>query len=124
MHDEIFGPVISVYVVSSWAEALAIENANPYGNAASIYTTVGGNAEWFTSRFRAGMIGVNIGIPVPREPFSFGGLYPSPSKYGDMDITGAAPSSHPRVVQRCPFTCVCVVCVCVCVCVPLLSPRS
>ena len=88
MHDEIFGPVISVYVVSSWAEAIAIENGNPYGNAASIYTTVGGNAEWFTSRFRAGMIGVNIGIPVPREPFSFGGLYPSPSKYGDLDITG------------------------------------
>jgi len=88
MHDEIFGPVISVYVVSSWAEAIAIENGNPYGNAASVYTTIGGNAEWFTSRFRAGMIGVNIGIPVPREPFSFGGLYPSPSKYGDLDITG------------------------------------
>lgn len=55
---------------------------------ASVYTTIGGNAEWFVSRFSAGMIGVNIGIPVPREPFSFGGLYPSPSKYGDLDITG------------------------------------
>lgn len=88
MKEEIFGPVLSVYVVSSWEEAIAIENSNPYGNAASIYTSSGGNAEWFTSRFRAGMIGVNIGIPVPREPFSFGGLYPSPSKFGDMDITG------------------------------------
>jgi hypothetical protein len=47
MHEEIFGPVLSVYVVSSWEEAIAIENANPFGNAASIYTTVGGNAEWF-----------------------------------------------------------------------------
>jgi len=34
------------------------------------------------------MIGVNIGIPVPREPFSFGGLYGTKSKFGDMDITG------------------------------------
>jgi len=88
MKEEIFGPVLSVYTVSSWAEAIEIENGNPYGNAASIYTSSGGNAEWFTSRFRAGMIGVNIGIPVPREPFSFGGLYPSLSKYGDLDITG------------------------------------
>ncbi len=45
MHDEIFGPIISLYVVSSWDEAITIENSNPYGNAASIYTTVGGNAE-------------------------------------------------------------------------------
>jgi len=88
MKDEIFGPVLSVYVVGGWEEAIAIENSNPYGNAASIYTSSGGNAEWFTARFRAGMIGVNIGIPVPREPFSFGGLYPSLSKYGDLDITG------------------------------------
>jgi hypothetical protein len=40
MHEEIFGPVLSVYVVSTWAEAIEIENANPYGNAASVYTTV------------------------------------------------------------------------------------
>lgn len=88
MKEEVFGPVLSVYVCSSWEEAIAIENANPFGNAASIYTTNGGNAEWFLSKFRAGMLGVNIGIPVPREPFSFGGLYGTVSKYGDMDITG------------------------------------
>lgn len=86
--EEVFGPVLSVYPVHSWEEAIAIENASPFGNAASIYTTHGGNAEWFTSRFRASMLGVNIGIPVPREPFSFGGLYGTRSKYGDMDITG------------------------------------
>jgi malonate-semialdehyde dehydrogenase (acetylating) / methylmalonate-semialdehyde dehydrogenase len=89
LQAEIFGPVLSVVQVSSWDEALAVENACPYGNAACIYTTVGAHAEWFTPRFRAGMIGVNIGVPVPREPFSFGGLYGSLSKYGSMvDTTG------------------------------------
>lgn len=88
MCEEVFGPVLSVYEASSWEEAIEIENASPFGNAASIYTTNGGNAEWFLSRFRASMLGVNIGIPVPREPFSFGGLYGTESKYGDMDITG------------------------------------
>ncbi|ETV92026.1 methylmalonate-semialdehyde dehydrogenase (acylating) [Aphanomyces invadans] len=88
LHDEIFGPVISVYQVDSFEEALAIENASPFGNAACIYTSHGGNAEYFQSRFRAGMIGVNVGVPVPREPFSFGGMYGTQSKYGDMDITG------------------------------------
>lgn len=88
MKEEVFGPVLSVYVTSSWEEAIAIENGSPFGNAASVYTSNGGNADWFTSRFRAAMLGVNIGIPVPREPFSFGGLYGTSSKYGEMDITG------------------------------------
>lgn len=88
LHEEIFGPVLSIYSVSSWKEAVEMENANPFGNAACIYTTNGGNSQWFLSRFRASMLGVNIGIPVPREPFSFGGLYGTRSKYGDMDITG------------------------------------
>ena len=63
MREEVFGPVLSVYVCSSWEEAIEIENANPFGNAASIYTTNGANAEWFLSRFRAAMLGTNIGIP-------------------------------------------------------------
>lgn len=88
MKDEIFGPVLSIHHVKSFDEAIAIENANDYGNAASVYTSNGAYAEYFQSRFRAGMIGVNIGIPVPREPFSFGGMYGTKSKYGDMDITG------------------------------------
>lgn len=66
MQDEIFGPVLSIIRVDSWDAAIAIENANPYGNAACIYTEKGANAEWFTKRFRAAMLGVNIGIPVPR----------------------------------------------------------
>jgi len=89
INEEIFGPVLSIYKVSSWAEAIQIENSNPFGNAACVYTSNGGNAEWFTKRFRAGMLGINIGIPVPREPFSFGGLYGTESKYGHYgDITG------------------------------------
>jgi acyl-CoA reductase-like NAD-dependent aldehyde dehydrogenase len=88
MREEVFGPVLSVYVASSWDEAIQIENSSPFGNAASIYTTNGGNAEYFTSQFNAGMLGINIGIPVPREPFQFGGLYGTQSKYGDLDITG------------------------------------
>jgi malonate-semialdehyde dehydrogenase (acetylating)/methylmalonate-semialdehyde dehydrogenase len=72
--------------VETREEAVAIENASPYGNAACIYTTVGAHAEWFTARFSAGMVGVNIGVPVPREPFSFGGW--NASRYGDLDITG------------------------------------
>jgi acyl-CoA reductase-like NAD-dependent aldehyde dehydrogenase len=86
LHDEIFGPVISVFECKSKEEAIEIENGNPYGNAACIYTTTGSTAEWFTKRFSAGMLGVNIGVPVPREPFSFGGI--NASKFGDHDITG------------------------------------
>lgn len=65
--EEIFGPVISVYVCKSWEDAIRIENANPFGNAASIYTTSGGNAEWFVSRFRASMLGVNVRKEVHRK---------------------------------------------------------
>jgi len=86
MKEEIFGPIISVYVCKDKEEAIAIENSSPFGNAASIYTAVGQNADWFTKRFDSAMIGVNIGVPVPREPFSFGGW--NDSKFGDMDITG------------------------------------
>ncbi len=53
MNEEVFGPVLSVYHVKTWQEAIAIENANPYGNAAAIYTSNGGHAEWFTKRVRA-----------------------------------------------------------------------
>ncbi len=61
MKEEVFGPVLSLYEMSSWEEAIEIDNSNPFGNAASVYTTSGGNAEWFTSRFRASMLGVNVG---------------------------------------------------------------
>lgn len=84
--DEIFGPVLTVLHVDTLEEAMEIENANPYGNAASIYTTSGATARYFEDRANAGMIGVNIGVPVPREPFSFGGW--NDSVFGVGDITG------------------------------------
>ena len=84
--EEIFGPVISIMRTNTVDEALAIENANPYGNAASVFTQNGGMARYIIDHASAGMIGVNIGVPVPREPFSFGGW--NESKFGVGDITG------------------------------------
>lgn len=84
--EEIFGPVISIMRVKTVDEALAIENANPYGNAASVFTQNGGAARYIIDNASAGMIGVNVGVPVPREPFSFGGW--NDSKFGVGDITG------------------------------------
>jgi len=57
LQAEVFGPVLSVYQCKSWEEAIAIENRNEFGNAASVYTTNGGHAEWFLARFRAAMLG-------------------------------------------------------------------
>lgn len=84
--EEIFGPVISIMRVDTLDEALAIENANPYGNAASVFTQNGGYARYVIDHASAGMVGVNVGVPVPREPFSFGGW--NESKFGVGDITG------------------------------------
>ena len=84
--EEIFGPVISIMRTKTVDEALAIENANPYGNAASVFTQNGGWARYIIDKASAGMIGVNVGVPVPREPFSFGGW--NESKFGVGDITG------------------------------------
>ena len=88
MSAEIFGPVLCVHAVPDAATALKIERADPHGNAACIYTSSGATADWFSRRFNAAMVGVNIGVPVPREPFSFGGLEGSLSKFGEHDITG------------------------------------
>lgn len=71
MNEEVFGPVLSVYRVSSWQEAIDIENSNPYGNAAAIYTTNGGHAEWFVKRFRASVSSELIVFSFFRRRFSF-----------------------------------------------------
>lgn len=84
--DEIFGPVLAVLHVDTLDEAIAIENKSPFGNAASIYTTSGAAARYFESRVSSGMVGINIGVPVPREPFGFGGW--NDSRFGVGDITG------------------------------------
>ncbi len=84
--EEIFGPVISIIRTQTIDEALAIENASPYGNAAAVFTQHGGMARYIIEKASAGMVGVNVGVPVPREPFSFGGW--NESKFGVGDITG------------------------------------
>ena len=84
--DEIFGPTLTIIRCKNLDEAIAIENANPYGNAAAIYTSSGGVAQRFTEQAQAGMVGVNVGVPVPREPFAFGGW--NDSNFGEGDITG------------------------------------
>jgi malonate-semialdehyde dehydrogenase (acetylating)/methylmalonate-semialdehyde dehydrogenase len=84
--EEIFGPVISIMRTETLDDALAIENASPYGNAASVFTQNGSYARYVMEKASAGMIGVNVGVPVPREPFSFGGW--NESRFGVGDITG------------------------------------
>jgi malonate-semialdehyde dehydrogenase (acetylating)/methylmalonate-semialdehyde dehydrogenase len=84
--EELFGPVLSVVRVPTLEAALAIERSNPYGNATSIFTSSGAVARHVAERASSGMIGVNVGVPVPREPFSFGGT--KLSKFGHGDITG------------------------------------
>lgn len=84
---ELFGPVISIIRVKTLEEALALDASSPYGNATSVFTTSGSVARVVSERARSGMIGINIGVPVPREPFSFGGT--KESKFGNGDITGS-----------------------------------
>ena len=84
--EEIFGPVISIIRTKTLEEALMIENNNLYGNAASVFTQNGAAARYFIEHASAGMVGVNVGVPVPREPFSFGGW--NESRFGVGDITG------------------------------------
>jgi len=83
---ELFGPIISIVHVKDLTEALAIQATSEYGNACSVFTSNGALAERVMREARAGMVGVNVGVPVPREPFSFGGI--NASKFGHGDITG------------------------------------
>jgi malonate-semialdehyde dehydrogenase (acetylating)/methylmalonate-semialdehyde dehydrogenase len=84
--EEIFGPVIAIMRANSLDEALGIEHNNRYGNATAVFTQNGSLARYVMEKANAGMIGVNVGVPVPREPFSFGGW--NESKFGVGDITG------------------------------------
>jgi malonate-semialdehyde dehydrogenase (acetylating) / methylmalonate-semialdehyde dehydrogenase len=86
LSEEVFGPVISVVRCASLEAAVGVINRSEFGNAACVYTRSGPCADFFTRSVNVGMIGVNIGVPVPREPFSFGGT--KGSKFGIGDITG------------------------------------
>jgi malonate-semialdehyde dehydrogenase (acetylating) / methylmalonate-semialdehyde dehydrogenase len=84
--EEVFGPVMVIIRSRDVDEALDVQNRSAYGNAAAIYTESGAIARHAMERASAGMVGVNVGVPVPREPFSFGGW--NDSKFGVGDITG------------------------------------
>jgi malonate-semialdehyde dehydrogenase (acetylating)/methylmalonate-semialdehyde dehydrogenase len=84
--EEIFGPVLAVVRVSSYDEAVALINANEYGNGTAIFTNDGGAARRFEADVEVGMIGVNIPIPVPVAYYSFGGW--KKSLFGDTHAHG------------------------------------
>ena len=85
-HEEIFGPVFCILHTKTLDEAIEVTNSSPYGNGGAIFTQSGNIARIVAEKIDVGMFGINIGIPVPREPFAFGGW--KDSGFGSMDITG------------------------------------
>jgi malonate-semialdehyde dehydrogenase (acetylating)/methylmalonate-semialdehyde dehydrogenase len=84
--DEIFGPVLSVLRVDTYDDAVRLVNENPYGNGVAIFTRDGGAARRFQFDVQAGMVGVNVPIPVPVAYYSFGGW--KSSLFGDTHMYG------------------------------------
>jgi malonate-semialdehyde dehydrogenase (acetylating)/methylmalonate-semialdehyde dehydrogenase len=84
--EEIFGPVLGVVRVDTYDEAVALVNANPYGNGVALFTRDGGAARRFEFDVEAGMVGVNVPIPVPVSYYSFGGW--KASLFGDTHMYG------------------------------------
>jgi malonate-semialdehyde dehydrogenase (acetylating)/methylmalonate-semialdehyde dehydrogenase len=84
--DEIFGPVLSVVRAKDFDDALSIVNGHQYGNGAAIFTRDGDAARAFTAAVGAGMVGINVPIPVPMAFMSFGGW--KRSLFGDHHIHG------------------------------------
>jgi malonate-semialdehyde dehydrogenase (acetylating)/methylmalonate-semialdehyde dehydrogenase len=84
--QEIFGPVLSVVRVATYAEALKLINENPFGNGTAIFTQNGGAARQFQFDVEVGMVGVNVPIPVPVSYYSFGGW--KSSLFGDLHMYG------------------------------------
>ncbi len=85
--EEIFGPVLCVVRAASYEAAVRLVNDNPYGNGVAIFTRDGGAARRFQFEVEAGMIGINIPIPVPMAYYSFGGW--GSSLFGDTHVHGA-----------------------------------
>ncbi len=84
--DEIFGPVLTVMRVKTYEEAVGLINDNPYGNGTAIFTRDGGAARQFQFEVNAGMVGINVPIPVPVAYYSFGGW--KNSLFGDLHMYG------------------------------------
>jgi len=84
--EEVFGPVLSVVRADSVDEAIALINANPYGNGTAIFTSSGEAARRFQRGVDVGMIGINVPIPVPMAYYSFGGW--KDSLFGQSHVHG------------------------------------
>jgi malonate-semialdehyde dehydrogenase (acetylating) / methylmalonate-semialdehyde dehydrogenase len=84
--DEIFGPVLSVVRANTYDEAVGLVNDNPYGNGVALFTRDGGAARQFQFDVSAGMVGINVPIPVPVAYYSFGGW--KASLFGDSHAYG------------------------------------
>jgi malonate-semialdehyde dehydrogenase (acetylating)/methylmalonate-semialdehyde dehydrogenase len=102
--DEIFGPVLTVTRVADLAAALDLVNSHPYGNGVAIFTADGGTAREFARRVKAGMVGINVPIPVPMAFHSFGGW--KKSLFGDHHAYGEEAirfyTRYKSVMQRWP----------------------
>jgi malonate-semialdehyde dehydrogenase (acetylating)/methylmalonate-semialdehyde dehydrogenase len=84
--DEIFGPVLGVTRVETYEQAVRLVNESPYGNGVAIFTRDGGAARQFQFDVQAGMVGINVPIPVPVAYYSFGGW--KGSLFGDRHVYG------------------------------------
>jgi malonate-semialdehyde dehydrogenase (acetylating)/methylmalonate-semialdehyde dehydrogenase len=84
--DEIFGPVLGITRVDTYEEAVRLVNESPYGNGTAIFTRDGGVARQFQFDVQAGMVGINVPIPVPVAYYSFGGW--KASLFGDRHVYG------------------------------------
>ncbi|MCU1659137.1 MAG: methylmalonate-semialdehyde dehydrogenase [Pseudonocardiales bacterium] len=84
--EEIFGPVLSVLRADTVDDAIALVNANPYGNGTAIFTSSGDAARRFQRGVKVGMIGINVPVPVPMAYYSFGGW--KDSLFGDKHVHG------------------------------------
>jgi malonate-semialdehyde dehydrogenase (acetylating) / methylmalonate-semialdehyde dehydrogenase len=84
--DEIFGPVLCVVRADSYDDAIGLVNDNPYGNGVALFTRDGGAARRFENEIEAGMVGINVPIPVPMAYYSFGGW--GQSLFGDTHVHG------------------------------------
>ncbi len=102
--DEIFGPVLAVVRAETFDEGLAVINDNAYGNGTAIFTNDGGAARLFEQEVTAGMVGINVPIPVPMAYHSFGGW--KDSLFGDTHIYGPEGikfyTSYKAVTRRWP----------------------
>ncbi len=85
-NEEIFGPVLCIKRVQNFEEGLTLMNASEFGNGSVIYTQNGYYAREFANRTHAGMVGVNVGIPVPLGMFGFTGH--KHSFFGDLHTMG------------------------------------